>query len=115
MPRYRVRRSTSVAKDFDRIDDFLTKTYQDFGDDPSTAVARAAARIAEALSYMRGFETHPHRGTERPDIRPGIRTVTHNRFIFYFEIDEPNGEVRILAVYFGGMDHQSRSRGRFHH
>ncbi|CAO3373988.1 hypothetical protein [Azospirillum argentinense] len=66
---------------------------------------RAAGRIGEALAYMRTFEAHPHRGTEHPDIRSGIRTVTSRNFIVYFEIDEGLVEVRILAVFFGGVKH----------
>ena len=44
--------------------------------------------------------------TEYKDIRLGIRTVTNKNFIFYFEIDEMSTEVRILAVFFGGVDHR---------
>jgi plasmid stabilization system protein ParE len=58
---------------------------------------RAAIRIDEALADMRTFAARPHRGTEHPKIRPGIRTVTHRSFIFYFEIVEPSSDVRILA------------------
>jgi plasmid stabilization system protein ParE len=54
---------------------------------------------------MRTFSTHPHRGTEHPDIRSGLRTVTNKNFVFYFEIDEVASEVRILATFFGGADH----------
>ena len=66
---------------------------------------RAAGRIGEALAYMRTFGTHPHRGTEHPEIRSGLRTVTSRNFIFYFEIDDRIPEVRILAIFFGGTDH----------
>ena len=34
---------------------------------------------------------------------PGLRTVTKDRAIFYFLVDE---EVRVLAVFFGGQAHQ---------
>ena len=71
-------------------------------------MARAAARIGAALTYMRTFDGHPYRGTEHPEIRSGIRTVTSKRFVFYFEIDEPLSEVRILAVFFSGVDHRQQ-------
>jgi len=39
-------------------------------------------------------------------MRPGIRTVTNKRFVFYFEIDEVSAEVRILTISFGVTDHR---------
>jgi plasmid stabilization system protein ParE len=57
---------------------------------------------------MRTFETHPHRGTEHPAVRPGLRSVTSKSFIFYFEVDEGLSEVRILAVFFGGANHRQQ-------
>lgn len=102
---YKVRRAASVTRDLDLIEDHLVQAYRDLGDDGERAMERAAGRIGDALSYMRTFEAHPHRGTEHPEIRSGIRTVTSRSFIFYFEIDEGLVEVRILAVFFGGVNH----------
>jgi plasmid stabilization system protein ParE len=74
---------------------------------------RAAARIDDSLAYLRTFSTHPHRGTEHPTIRPGIRTVTNKKFVIYFEIHEASSEVRILAIFFGGADHRRQIMDRF--
>jgi plasmid stabilization system protein ParE len=108
----RVRRAADVTGDFDLIEEHLVKTYQEFGEDLDSAVERAAARIEEALIYMRTFVTHPHRGTEHARIRPGIRTVTNKNFIFYFEVDDLSSEVRILAIFFGGVDHRQQVMDR---
>jgi plasmid stabilization system protein ParE len=104
--RYRVRLAADVVHDLDLIEGYLVQAYQDFGDDLEETTGRAAARIEEALAYLRTFAEHPHRGTGHPEIRPGLRTVTSRRFVFYFEIDEPLAEVRVLAVFFGGVDHR---------
>jgi plasmid stabilization system protein ParE len=106
--RYRVKRAADVTRDLDLIEGYLTQAYQEFGEDLESATGRAAARIGEALAYMRSFEDHPYRGTEYPKIGPGIRAVTSKRFVFYFEIDQPRSEVRILAVFFGGVDHRQQ-------
>jgi plasmid stabilization system protein ParE len=106
--RYSVRRAADVTRDLDLIEEHLVKTYQEFGEDFESAVERAAARVDDALSYMRGFATHPHRGTEHAKIRLGIRTVTNKNFIFYFEVDDQSSEVRILAIFFGGVDHRQQ-------
>jgi plasmid stabilization system protein ParE len=104
--RYRVRRAADVTRDFALIEDHLVQSYQEFGEDLGSAAARAAARIDDALAYMRTFVTQPHRGTEQARIRPGIRTVTSKNFVFYFEVDDLDSEVRILAVFFGAVDHR---------
>jgi plasmid stabilization system protein ParE len=110
--RYRVRRAADVAHDLDLIEEHLVQSYREFGDDLENAVERAAARICEALAYMWTFETHPHRGTEHADVRPGVRTATDKRFVFYFEIDALSFEVRILAIFFGGVDHRRQIMDR---
>ncbi len=112
MRRYRVRRAAGVTGDLDLIEDHLVTAYQEFGEDLQTAVARAAARIDGALAYMRTLVTHPHRGMEHARIRPGIRTVTSRNFITYFEVDDPALEVRILAIFFGGVDHRQQIMDR---
>lgn len=108
----RVRRAAGVTRDLDLIEEFLVRSYQGFGDDLAGAGERAARRIEDALAYLRSFEAHPHRGTEHPKIRPGIRTVTHKEFLFYFEIDEATAEVRIFAAFFGGADHRRQVMDR---
>ena len=115
MRHYRVRRAADVTRDLDLIEEHLVQVYQEFGDDLENAMERAAARTDDALAYMRTFEAHPHRGTEHPKIRPGIRTVTNKSFVFYFEIDELSSEVRILAAFFGGADHRRQILDRLRH
>lgn len=115
MRRYRVRRAAAVTRDLDLIEGHLVQVYQDFGDDLESAAERSAARLDEALAYMRTFEFRPHRGTEHPEIQSGLRTVTSNKFIFYFEIDEPLSEVRILAVFFGRANRDQQILDRLRH
>ena len=103
---YKVRRATEVTRDFDIIEDYLVQAYQGFGEDVEDAVAKAIARVEEAQAYIRTFTTHPYRGTEHPHIRSGLRTVTSNRFVYYFDIDEPQSQITVLAVFFGDMDHR---------
>jgi plasmid stabilization system protein ParE len=110
--RYKVSRAADITRDLDRIEDHLVRAYQDFGDDVRNAMNPAGARINEALVYMRTFATRPHRGTEHPTIRPGIRTVTNKNSVFYFEVDDGLSEVRILAMFFGGADHRRQIMDR---
>jgi plasmid stabilization system protein ParE len=112
---YRLRPAQEIGRDLELIENHLLQAYQGFGEEVDVASARASARIKEALDYIESFVGHPHRGTEQPKIRSGLRTVTSNRFIYYFEIDEFVLEVRILAVFFGGVDHQRQILERLRH
>jgi len=44
--------------------------------------------------------------------RPGIRTFTSKNFIVYFEADDQPSEVRILAIFFGGVKHRQHIMDR---
>ena len=112
---YKLRPAKEVQSDLDLIEDHLVQTYVGFGDALESAVDRALSRIKGALDYLDGLSEHPHRGTEHPKMRPGLGTVTANRFIYYFEIDEALSEVRILAIFFGGLDHRAQIMERLHH
>ncbi|HQT79765.1 MAG TPA: hypothetical protein PLD10_22200 [Rhodopila sp.] len=105
MRRYAVRRAASVTHDLSAIRKHLVRAYQEFGDTRATAVERATGRIREAFDYMLTFATYPHRGTMHPDLKDGIRHVTDKSFVYYFEVDDSQAEVTILAVFFSGQDH----------
>lgn len=115
MQRYKVRRAAKVTHDLDLIEEYLVRVYQDLGDDLDSAMERATSRINEALAYIRTFEDDPYSRTEHPEIRSDIRTVSSKRFIFYCEVDETLSEVRVLAVFFGGVDHRQQILDRFRH
>lgn len=112
---YKVRRAANVTHDLDLIEGYLVQIYQDLGDDLESAAERVASRIEDALAYMRTFEGYPYRGTEHPEIQSDIRSVTSKRFIFYFEIDAAQSEVRVLAVFFGSVDHRQQILDRLRH
>lgn len=104
--RYSVVRSADVVRDLDAIFDFLFQSYVRLGDDAESAFERAEVRVRGIHEAIDTLGRTPHQGTLRPDLRPGLRNVTKDRAIFYFEVDDEKREVRVLAVFFGGQDHQ---------
>ncbi len=103
---YRVVRSIDTDRDLASVFDFLVQSYVDFGDERADSLERAAARIEEIETAMLSLGAAPHQGTLRPDLLPGLRSVTKHRAIFYFEVDDDRSLVRVLAIFFGGQDHQ---------
>jgi toxin ParE1/3/4 len=103
---FSVVRSVASDRDLSLIFDHLFDTYQDLGDAPDEAFERASARIRSIEDDMEALGLTPHQGTLCPDLLPGLRRVTKNRAIFYFQVDERAAVLRVLAVFFGGQNHQ---------
>lgn len=103
---YRVERSLDTDHDLAAIFDFLLNSFMAFGDDRSEALERAAARIEAIEAEMLALGDLPLQGTLRPDLLAGLRSVTKQRAIFYFDVDDDLRLVRVLAIFFGGQDHQ---------
>ena len=104
--KYAVERAIEIDRDFATIFDFLIESYQAFGEDSKVAIERAATRLRSIETEMLSPGKAPHQGTLRVELLPGLRYVTKNRAIFYFDVDDDRRVVRVLAVLFGGQDHQ---------
>lgn len=106
--KFSVDRVPSVDRDVADILNFLIESYRSFGDDEEAALARAADRVRKIEEAMPSLGNPPHQGTKREDLAPGVRSVTKNRAIYYFDVNEHRRVLRILAVFFGGQDHTRR-------
>jgi toxin ParE1/3/4 len=69
-----------------------------------------AARYTEAIvSYCESLRTFPHRGTQRNDVRPGLRITNYKgRTVIAFSVDSE--QISIIGVFYGGQDHESMLR-----
>lgn len=102
---FEVIRSTECDRDLGLILDHLFQSYLALGDPPTDAFERAARRIRSIEMDMERLALAPHQGTLRQEIAPGLRHVTKDKAVFYFDVDDQSEVVRILAVFFGGQDH----------
>lgn len=103
---FQVERATDIDRDLALIFDFLYDTHRSFGYDADEASALAAKRVRQIERDLAALGRAPHQGTEQPHLVPGLREVTKDRAIFYFVVDDPSRTLRVLAVFFGGQDHQ---------
>ncbi|WP_320199240.1 type II toxin-antitoxin system RelE/ParE family toxin [Agrobacterium sp. rho-13.3] len=109
---YEVIRSGDSERDLGLIFDHLVEAYVSLGDDLSDALERAAERLRALEDQMELIGETPYQGTLLPNLSHGLRNVTKNQAIFYFEVSEEEQQVRILAVFFGGQDHQRHMLAR---
>ncbi|WP_371808987.1 type II toxin-antitoxin system RelE/ParE family toxin [Ruegeria sp. HKCCD7255] len=49
----------------------------------------------------------PHQGTLRPHLGHNIRNVTKNKAIIYFEVNDDELVVRVLAIFYSGQNHDA--------
>ncbi|WP_332305444.1 type II toxin-antitoxin system RelE/ParE family toxin [Rhizobium sp. GR12] len=110
---FKVLRSTETDQDLGLILDHLVQSYLDLGDALPGAFTRAARRVGSIEADMEALQKAPFQGTLSPEILPGLRRVTKNQAIFYFDVDESEKTVRILVVFFGGQDHLRHMLKRF--
>ncbi|MES1158261.1 MAG: type II toxin-antitoxin system RelE/ParE family toxin [Terricaulis silvestris] len=103
---YKIERLRQATNDLDAIFDFLVESYLNFGDSLESAVSRSAQRVERIKADLRSLATLPHRGIRHDDLVLGLRSVTIDRAIFYFTVDDEARVVRVLAVFFGGQEHQ---------
>jgi len=97
--------SSDSERDFELIFDHLFEVYLAFGESPEEALERAAQRIIGIRNSAERLTTFPIRGTLRDDVLPGVRFLTIDRAIYWFDVDENAKRVWILAIFFGGQDH----------
>jgi len=105
MRRFHLEFSADAERDFELIFEHLLRSYVDFGERLESAIDRAGTRVLEIRTSAEHIPTAPHRGVRRDDILPGLRHLTIGRAIYWFDVEEVSGAVRILAVFFGGQDH----------
>jgi plasmid stabilization system protein ParE len=105
---FKVIRAEGIDADLDLIFDHLVETAEHFGEDPSSAFLRAEQRVIEIEQSLEDLAKVPHQGTRRPYLGDTVRNVTKDRAIIYFEVEEEKALVKVLAVFFGGQDHDAR-------
>jgi plasmid stabilization system protein ParE len=103
---YDIRRTKDSIQDLDSIFDHLVSTYLGFGDELQVAYERAGKRVRGITADMFALAAYPHRGTLDAGLGFGLRHFSKNNAVIYFRIDEAAKVVHVLAVFFGGQDHQ---------
>ena len=105
--RFRIEFSAEAEHDFALIFDHLFESYRSFGTRVETALNHCEDRIREIRAGADQLCAAPYRGERHDDLLPGLRHLTIDRAIYWFDVNEAEQRVRILAIFFGGQDHIS--------
>jgi len=98
--------AAAAEDDLTLIEAFLATSYQDFGETPEEASRHAEARIDAIITAAERLAAAPFRGEAHDDLMPGLRHLALERAIYWFCLEEHSRQVKVLAVFFGGQDHQ---------
>jgi len=100
--------SEAAERDIDSLFRHFADSYADFGETRNEASKRAIDRIGQILDTAERIATEPYRGDDHDDLLLGLRHLTLKRAIYWYRIDEAAGIISILAIFYGGQDHQRR-------
>ena len=103
--RFRIEFSAEAERDFGLIFDHLFESYLGFGENVEAALDHCEARISDIRQEADRLASAPFRGESHDDLLPGLRHLTIDRAIYWFDVDEAEQRVRVLAIFFGGQDH----------
>ena len=109
---FRLELSAEAERDFGLIFDHLLRSYLGLGESLESAVDHAGARVREIRVAAERILAAPHRGERHDDILPGLRHLTIERAVYWFDVDDARRTVRVLAVFLGGQDHLRRMLAR---
>jgi toxin ParE1/3/4 len=103
--RFRIEFSAEAERDFALIFDHLFESYLGFGESVESALDHCEARIHNIRKEADHLAAAPFRGESHGDLLPGLHHVTIDRAIYWFDVNEAEQRVRVLAIFFGGQDH----------
>lgn len=73
----------------------------------AAGAATAASYTDGIVSYCESLSLFPHRGNARDDLLTGLRVTNYRkRTTIAFMVED--GQVRVVGVWYGGQDYESR-------
>ena len=103
--RFRIEFSAKAERDFALIFDHLFESYLGFGESVEAALDHCEARIRDIRQEADRLASAPFRGEIHDEFLPGLRHLTIDRAIYWFDVNEAEQRIRVLAIFFGGQDH----------
>jgi toxin ParE1/3/4 len=98
--------SADAVEDFALIEEHLRQAYLGFGESQPAASLHAHERVDALIATAERLSAAPFRGEAHDGLLPGLRHLALDGAIFWFIPVEQSRQVKVLAVFFGGQDHQ---------
>ena len=102
--RFRIEFSAEAERDFALIFDHLFESYLSLGESLEMALDHCEARVRDIRQEADRLASAPFRGESHDDLLPGLRYLSIERAICWFDMNDPEKGVRALAIFFGGQN-----------
>ena len=103
--RFRIEFSAEAKRDYALIFDHLLESYRSFGTRIEAALDHCEDRIRDIRTGTDQLGVAPYRGKGHDDLLLGLRQLTIDRAICWFDVSEAEQRVRALAVFFCSQHH----------
>ena len=100
--------AAGAERDLELLFHYLADSYLNLGSSRAEAAEQALRRVLNIRDTAERIATEPRRGAAHDDLLPGLRHLALDKAIYWFLVDESERRVRVLAVFYGGQDHQRR-------
>lgn len=100
--------SAAAEQDLEILFFHLADSFQEFGASRADAAGQALTRVQRIRETAERIGSAPYRGEAHNDLLSGLRHLTLDKAIFWFVVDDEEGRVRVLAIFYGSQDHQRK-------
>ena len=97
--RFRIEFSAEAERDFALIFDHLFESYRSFGTRVEAALDHCEDRISNIRTGTDQLGVAPYRGEGHEDLLLGLRQLTINRAICWFDLSEAEQRARARAIF----------------
>lgn len=105
---WKIEFSTAAEQDLEALFYHFADSFLDFGAGRAEAARQALTRVQQIRDTAERLATAPYRGEIHAAVLPGLRNQTLDKAIYWALLDEQKGRVRVLAIFYGGQDHQRK-------
>jgi len=103
--RFRIEFSAEAGRDFALIFDHLFESYRSLGECVEAALDHCEDRISEVRAGADRLGAAPFCGERHDYLLPSLQHLKIDRAIYWFEVNESEQRVRVLAIFFGCQSH----------
>ena len=103
---WRIEVAAEAEHDLALLFQHFADSYRVLGASRDEAAGQAATRVRRIVEATGRLAIAPHRGASHDDWLPGLRHLTLDGAIYWFQVQDTERRIRVLAIFFGGQDHQ---------
>ncbi|PZX36927.1 plasmid stabilization system protein ParE [Roseinatronobacter thiooxidans] len=103
---WKIEVSEAAERDLGLLFLHLANSYVEFASNRREAAAQARKHVQKVFAARERIASASMRGERHDAWMPGLRHLILDKGVYCYLVDEGAHGIRILAIFFGGQDHQ---------